>query len=105
MVSAVCLTLSQTDWDEALWESADVVARYGEAPEWLPGDKLADLLCEVMQVALQRHHEWLAARGIHTVISPGERSERTYIFQFDTAYEARLFRKKFGGELIKPPAN
>ena len=47
-----------------------------------------------MQVALQRHHEWLAARGIHTVISPGERSERTYIFRFDTAYEARLFRKE-----------
>lgn len=103
MVSTVCLTLSQKDWEEALQESEDIVARYGETPELLPGEKLADLLRDVMMVALQRHHAWLTLRGIRTVISPGEISERTYIFQFETPQEARLFREKFGGELITPP--
>ena len=103
MVSVVRLTLSATDWDEVLAQSADVVARYGDAPESLPAGKLAELLRDVMMVAMQRHHTWLTERGIHTVISPAEDSERTYVFQFNSLREARLFQRRFGGELMQPP--
>jgi hypothetical protein len=100
MLYAVQITLSTEEWDDAIAKSSGAIGDVNNI-DHQPIGRIYEIYRVVMKAALRGHHDWLAARGIATVITPHEASERTFIFYFDDRQAARDFKHQFVGPCRK----
>lgn len=94
MLYAVQITVSVEEWDDAIAKSSGAMGDVSNV-DHQPIGRIYDMYRIVMKAALRRHHDWLAARGITTVITPHDSAERTFIFYFDDKKEACCFKRRF----------